>query len=114
LQFDYGAAEGQIVDGDLVLAINGGEVVLQGFAEAAAAQPPIELTNADGVVIDMADFLVALDVSPEDLAVAAAGGDTLAASLPDVGTPNQGAGFTSGEGPQILVSLSARGPVDPT
>ncbi len=114
LQFAYDAAEGQMVDGDLVLAINGGEVVLQGFAEAAAAQPPVELTNADGVVIELADFLVALDVSPEDLAVPAAGGDTLAGSLPEAVTPNQGAGFAQGEGPRILASLSARGPVDPT
>src|SRR3546814_18407928 len=55
LQFAYDAAAGQMVDGDLVLAITGGAVVLQGFAEAATAQPQVERTTADGPVIDQSD-----------------------------------------------------------
>ncbi len=115
LGFDYVAAgNGEVLEnGTLVLPVNGGEVVLEGFAAAATAQPPVELTNSDGTVIELGDFLVAIDVPIDVLIDTAAGGDP-AGPLPDTTAANQGAGFSPGNGPQILGSLDPDGPVDPT
>src|SRR3546814_721251 len=115
LGFDYVAAgNGEVLEnGTLVLPVNGGEVVLEGFAAAATAQPPVELTNSDGTVIELGDFLVAIDVPIDVLIDTAAGGGEPGGPLPDTTAPNQAAGFSPGNGPQILRHPEPAGPARP-
>src|SRR5690606_1565193 len=80
---------------------------------ATSGETPVEITNADGTVINMADFLVALGISPESETQPAAGGEP-AGALPGTVAANQGAGFTPGNGPNLLNGLDPDGPVDPT
>ncbi len=110
--FDVAEAQPSQADGDLVLEINGGTVVLEGFGTAASGEILLEITNADGTVINMADFLVALGISPEAEVLPAAGGEP-AGALPGT-VPNGGAGFAPGQAPTILASLDPTGPVDPS
>ena len=116
LAFDYAAAgNGEVLEnGSLVLPVNGGQVIIEGFAAAATFDPPVELTNNDGTVIELGDFLVAIDVPLDVLVEAAAGGGEPGGPLPETVAPNEGAGFSPGPGPVILGVLDPEGPVDPT
>src|SRR5690606_38809824 len=112
LGFDLDQTVQREVDGTVEIELpNGGVVVLAGLTDAAFSETPVEITNADGTVINLADFLVALGVSPESVETAAG---PAAGPLPETVAPNQGAGFIPGQGPVILATLDARGPVDPT
>ncbi len=112
--FDPATAQSSQVDGNLILKINGGEVVIEGWETASAGGTPVEVTNADGTVINLADFLVAIGLPPETTTEPAAGGTPPGGPLPETTAPNTQASFTPGEGPNILGNLDPDGPVDPT
>ncbi|GIK99904.1 MAG: hypothetical protein BroJett029_41130 [Alphaproteobacteria bacterium] len=110
--FDPAEARSSQEDGNLILSVNGGEVVIEGWESASSGEIPVEITNTDGAVINIADFLLALGISPETETEPAAGGEP-AGPLPGT-VPNAGAGFTPGQGPNILGGIDPEGPVDPT
>lgn len=110
--FDPAEARSSQEDGNLILSVNGGEVVIEGWESATSGEIPLEITNTDGAVSNIADFLLALGISPETETEPAAGGEP-AGPLPGT-VPNAGAGFTPGQGPNILGGIDPEGPVDPT
>src|SRR5690606_1803864 len=72
LGFDLDETVQREADGTVEIELpNGGVVVLEGLTDAAFSGAPVEITNADGTVINLADFLVALGVSPEAIETAA-------------------------------------------